>query len=434
MTHKRGKTRRQFLGDSLKGAAAMTVFSIVPRHVLGGPGHRAPSDVITRGVIGCGWRGLAAHVIPNEKDKAPVTLAVCDADKKHLAAAMKKAGRACTAYHDWRKILDRKDIDAIYIATPPHWHAVMSVAAAQAGKDIYCEKPMTRFVAEGRAVVEAVQRYGRVFALGTGRRFGHFYNYGPTKRLRKLVSSGLLGEPLIVRVTPANGFNWWMREWRGRTNVKPRPAPAELDYDMWLGPAPYKPYHPHRVHRTFRGYWDYDGGGLTDMGQHYLDPIQYILGKDRVGPVTIEADGPQPPHPDVVGLWRRATLKYADGTTIILGTGGWKNGREVQGAFLEGPKGRVLSPGKTDPPGLFEKVKTDPDPPALVDFETAIRTRKQSGGGAESSHRSITILHLANVAIRTGRKITWDSVKEQVVGDTNAYRLVDQPLRAPWHL
>ncbi|HNT35183.1 MAG TPA: Gfo/Idh/MocA family oxidoreductase, partial [bacterium] len=285
---KKGISRRKFLRRSGVAAAA---FCIVPRHVLGGPGQTPPSEVITRGVIGTGGMGMN-HVVPNQEGQPPETLAVCDVDKDHLANGLRKAGHSCDGYSDFRRVLERKDIDTIHIATPPHWHALISIAAAQAGKDIVCEKPVSKYIAEGRAVINAVQRYGRVFQIGTYRRFGTYEQFGESKRLRKLISSGLLGSPLIVRVTRGQGFNWKVDQWSGKTDLVPQPVPDVLDYDFWLGPAPFKPYHPHRVHGSFRGYWDYDGGGLSDMGQHYLDPIQYFLNKDHTNPVEIEAIAP----------------------------------------------------------------------------------------------------------------------------------------------
>jgi len=424
-------TRRKFLRGAGAGAA---VFTIVPRHVLGGTGYTPPSEVITRAVVGTGGRGTGAHVTVNREDKPPVTLAVCDVDEQHLNRAKKKAGRSCDAYTDFRRVMERKDIDTIHIATPPHWHALVCIAAAEAGKDILCEKPLTKFIHEGRAVINAVNRYGRVLQLGTYGRFGKYHRFGPSKDLRKLIASGLLGSPVIVRVSKSQGFNWKVKQWSGKTNLTPQPVPSVLHYDMWLGPAPYKPYHRDRVHSKFRGYWDYDGGGLADMGQHYLDPVQYFLGKDDTSPVETEATAPWPPHPDAVGMWGRVTMKYEDGTTIVLESGEWGQKEKGNLPFLEGPKGKVFSYYKTDPRGLFEKLRAYPDPPKMIGFQEAVRTRKQPGGNAEVAHRSATLLYLANIAIRTGRKLRWDPVRERFVGDDEASRFVNIPMRAPWHL
>jgi hypothetical protein len=350
-------------------------------------------------------------------------LAVCDVDENHLRRAQERAGDGCDAYIDFRKVLERKDIDVVYIATPPHWHALICIAAAEAGKDIYCEKPMTHFIAEGRAVVRAVARYGRIFQIGT---FGRF---GGNKTMRKLMESGLLGDNLDVRYHRKGGFK--VKQWSGQPNQVPREVPPELNYDFWLGPSPYKPYHPHRVHGSFRGYWDYDGGGLADMGQHHLDRIQYELNKDYTSPVEIEAYAPFPPHPDACGMWGWVTLKYADGCTLILESGEW-------GDPYDGPGTRLPSMDDLteEQKAQFEKM---PDPEPLIGsgedgFEEAVRLRKQCGGHAEAAHRCAALLHLSNIAIRLGRKLNYDPDKEEFPGDDVANRLVNLPMRPPWHL
>lgn len=423
-------SRRQFISRTATAAAA---FYIVPRHVLGGPGYTPPSEVITRAVIGTGGMGRN-HIVTNQEGKPPVTLAVCDVDRNHLDLALKKAERSCDGYSDFRRVLDRKDIDTVHVATPPHWHALIAIAAAQAGKDILGEKPTTRTIAEGQALIAAIKRYGRVYQVNTHSRFGNYYQYGASKLLRKLADSGLLGAPLTVRVGRAQDLNWKIKEWSGRTDLTPQAVPDVLDYDMWLGPAPVKPYHPHRVHMSFRGYWDYDGGGLADMGQHYLDPVQYILNKDHTSPVEIEAEAPWPTHPDAIGLWGTVTLKYADGATVILNSGEWGPTDPPGQPFIEGPKGKVFDNYRTDPPGLFDQLSRFQDPAPMIDFETAVRTRQQPGGNAEVAHRSCSLVNLANIAIRTGRKLRFDPVRQQFQGDEQADRFLDQPMRAPWHL
>ena len=252
-------------------------------------------------------------------------VAVCDVDKNHLELGKKLVKEKIAAYHDFRDLILDPNVDIVHIATPPHWHGIMSVEAAKAGKDIWCEKPMTRTIGEGKRVMEAVQQYGRMFRLNTWFRFtDQFYGLGtPVQPLKKLVQSGLLGWPLKVTISAHTGFNWKFF-WVGKEYLEPQPVPAELDYDMWLGPAPYKPYNPHRVHQTFRGYWDYDGGGLGDMGQHYIDPVQYILGKDDTSPIKVEVDAPQQHRMlSVLGvpLPTRMTmvvrLSFGGGTSVI---------------------------------------------------------------------------------------------------------------------
>lgn len=420
--------RRKFLKTAI---ATGFSFTIVPRHVLGGVGYTPPSEVVTRAVIGTGGMGMS-HVVSNRDGQPPVTLAVCDVDSKHLARGLAKAGAGCKPYSDWREVLERTDIDSIHIATPPHWHATMGIAAAQSGFDLLTEKPFTRTIGEGIAYRDTVARYGRVLQINTHFRFGNYYGYGATKVLKKLVDSNLLGRPLTARIGRPQGMDWKIRMWSGRTNLEPQPIPSELDYDMWLGPAPKKPYHPHRVHASFRGYWDYDGGGLADMGQHYLDPVQYLLDKDDTGPVKITAKAPWPVHPDAVGLWEDVTLEYADGDRIVLESGEFGASPSPNAPFLEGPRGKLYRNYKTDPEGLIDQIKGLPGPEPLVTFEEAVRTRGKTGGNESVSHRSCSLVNLANIAIRTGRSIQWDPEKERIVGDEVAQQMVAPPARAPW--
>lgn len=413
-------SRRDFVKRSLAAAA----FTLVPRRVLGGPGFVAPGDQLTKAVIGVGAMGRN-HL----RETGARLLAVCDVDARHLSRALAMAAAEVKGYHDFREVLARDDIDIVHIATPPHWHALISIAAARAGKDIWCEKPMTRTIGEGQAAVRAVQRYQRIFRVNTWFRFrGRFYGFGTeVAPIKKLVMSGLLGWPLKITVGKHQGFHWKFY-WSGRTDLAPQWVPEELDYDMWLGPAPYKPYNKHRVHQTFRGYWDYDGGGLGDMGQHYLDPVQYILDKDHTSPVEIEADAPQA-HPDAVKSWRRIWMKYADGCEIILDG----DGREKNAPFIEGPDGKLYRGFTSDIPDLQKKLAAFPDPaPQVTDFVLAVRERKKFALHEENAHRSATLVNLAKIAVRLGRKLYFDPEKQEFIGDAQANGLIHQPMRAPW--
>ena len=423
MPKRRRLTRRQFIGRTLTAAAALT---IVPRRVLGGPGYTSPSDTLTKAVIGVGGMGRAHLAYPGA-----TLLAVCDVDADHLKSALEISGPGVRGYRDFREVLERPDIDIVHIATPPHWHALISAAAAEAGKDIWCVKPMTRTIAEGQAVVRAVERNGRIFRVNTWFRFeDEFYGFGSEVRpVKKVVQSRLLGWPIKAIVNATTGFDWKFY-WSGRTNLKPEPVPPELDYDFWLGPAPWKPYHPHRVHGTFRGYWDYDGGGLGDMGMHYLDPVQYLLEKDDTSPVEISADCPQQ-HPDACGSWRRIEMKYADGCTIVLDG----ENKDTNAAFLEGPKGR-LSPGfRSDIPNLKDLIAGLPDPePRVTDFAEAVRTRRRFALNERNGHRSCTLVNLGKIAVQLGRPLRFDPERQRFIGDDEANRLAEQPMRAPWRL
>jgi len=416
-------SRRDFFRRTALAAAGLV---IVPRHVLGGKSYLAPSDTLTRAVIGVGGMGLAHLAYPGAR-----LLAVCDVDAGHIKTALETAGPGVKAYRDFREVLARPDIDVVHIVTPPHWHALISIAAAEAGKDIWCEKPMSRTIGEGQAVVSAVRRTGRIFRLNTWFRFeGRFYGFGTeVKPIKKIVQSGLLGWPLKVTVNAATGFDWKFY-WRGRTFLKPEPVPPELDYDFWLGPAPWKPYNSHRVHVTFRGYWDYDGGGLGDMGQHYLDPVQYILDKDETSPVEIQADCPEQ-HPDACGTWRRIEMRYADGSVIVLDG----ENKDVNSPFVEGPDGKLFRGFKSDIPGIEKLVAGLPDPePEVTDFALAVRQRKRFALDEKKGHRSCTLVNLAKAAVQLNRLLRFDPAAERFVDDEEANRLIHQPMRSPWHL
>jgi len=426
MAHARTFSRRQFFKKGASAAAAAAALAVVPRRVLGGQGYVAPSDTLTRAVVGVGGMGLGHLGYPGA-----VVRAVCDVDAKHLARALEAAGPGVAGYRDFREVLARTDIDIVHIATPPHWHALISIAAAEAGKDVWCEKPMTRTIAEGRAVVDAFRRTGRIFRVNTWFRFtDRFYGFGTDVRpIKKVVQSGLLGWPLKATVSATTGFDWKFY-WSGLTHGRPEPVPPELDYDFWLGPAPWKPYHAHRVHGTFRGYWDYDGGGLGDMGQHYLDPVQYLLGKDDTGPVEIAADAPQQ-HPDACGSWRRIEMRYADGCVIVLDG----ENRDTSAPFLEGPKGKLFRGLESDVPGLRDSIASLPDPePQLTDFAEAVRTRRPFALNERNGHRSCTLVNLAKIAVQLGRPLRFDPERETFPGDEAANRLAGQPMRAPWRL
>jgi myo-inositol 2-dehydrogenase / D-chiro-inositol 1-dehydrogenase len=425
MNKKHAFTRRGFIKSSI---ATLATISIVPRHVLGGQGHTPPSETLTRGVIGTGGMGMGHVKSINTQAKL---LAVCDVDERHLHNALQGAGPDVKGYKDYREMLERKDIDIIHIPTPPHWHGIMCVDAAKAGKDIWCEKPFTRTIGEGEAAVKAIQENKRIFRLNTWFRFeGRFYGLGTNVRpVKKAVMHGMFGWPLKVTLNATTGFDWKF-QWVGRTDLTPQPVPEHLDYNMWLGPAPLKPYHPHRVHATFRGYWDYDGGGLGDMGQHYLDPVQYILDKDNDSPVEIESDAPEQ-HWDAVGTWRRIRMKYADGCEIILDG----ENRDKDAAFISGPQGKLFKDLESDIPNFIEKLGQLKDPePQLTNFIEAVKTRKKFALNEENGHRSCTLVNLGKTALQTGRPLRFDPKTQRFVNDEAANAYINQPMRAPWKI
>lgn len=419
MSNNSKKSRRGFLKGSL---LALGGISIVPRHVLG-KGYLAPSDHLTKGVIGVGGMGRGHFKYAGTK-----TIAICDVDTRHIGIAQETLGQGVKTFSDYRELIQLPEVDIVHIATPPHWHGIMSVDAAREGKDIWCEKPMTRTIGEGKKVVEAVKQHGNIFRLNTWFRFdANFYGMNTeVKNIKKLVDSGMLGWPLKVTVGKLTGFDWKFY-WVGRTGLDTMPVPQELDYDRWLGPAPFKPYHEHRTHGTFRGYWDYDGGGLGDMGQHYMDPIQYFLGKDQTNPVKVEIDAPQQ-HPDAVGTWRKITYTYDDGCQIILDGEG-----TTEAPYIEGPEGKLYRGFKSDIPNMERKLAQFPDPaPQVTDFVDAVKNRKKFALNEQNGHRSCTLVNMGLVALRLGRDLEFDPVNQVFINDEGANRLVDQPMRAPY--
>lgn len=412
--------RRQFLRQA---ALTAGVFSIVPRQVLGGPGFLAPSDQLTKAIIGVGGMGQA-HL-----NYAGRLVAICDVDKNHLASTAAKVEAGIKTYHDFRELLQQPDIDVVHVVTPPHWHGLMAIAAAEAGKDIWCEKPMTRTIGEGLAVVKAVQERQRMFRLNTWFRFedGFYGMNTPVAPIKKLVEQRAFGWPLKVTLNTSTGFDWKFY-WVGRTDLTPQPVPAELDYDFWLGPAPVKPYHPHRVHGSFRGYWDYDGGGLGDMGQHYLDPVQYLLEKDHTSPIFIEIDAPQQHH-DAVGIWRRIVYTYADGCQIVLDGAN----EDKQAAFIEGPAGKLYRGMRSTLKNQDQLIASLPPPePMVTTFSESVRTRRKFALDEDKGFRSATLVNLGLIALRLGRNLVFDPDRICFPHDQGANALIHQPMRGPW--
>ena len=409
--------RRKFLKTSAASAAS---FQIVPRHVIGGQGHTPPSETYGAALIGCGGRGPGTY--ESMVRKLPATLvAACDVQKTRVDSYIKRKNPEAKGYNDFRRLLENPDIDLVAIATPPHWHALISIAAAEAGKDVFCEKPMTRFIAEGRAVVEAFNRYKRVFQIGTNGRFGA-YKSRTSRTIHKIMRSGLLKPNPCVHIKKG-GLK--LNQWSGKPGLKPQIPSEDLDWDLYCGPSPLKPFVTDRVGGTHRNYWDYEGGGMCDMGQHHFDPQQWIYGKDDTSPVNIEAFAP-PAHPDVTGMWAWVELTYSDGFTFVMDSAEW-------GPSYDKKASKQVSLSQLSEEDQ-QKITAMPDPAPLLSFAEAVKQRKQAGGHPEAAHRAACILHLANIAIRLGRKLQYDPEKEQFVGDDEANRFVNVPMRSPWHL
>lgn len=418
------KTRR----NALKSLAALATVQIVPSRVLGINGQTPPSGTLTRGIIGCGGISKSHLTMPGK------LLALCDVDSKHLATRMEDADskkNGITGYGDFRELIARDDLDIIHVATPPHWHAYMAIEAAKAGKDIWCEKPMSRTIGEGLKMVEAVEKYDRIFRLNTWFRFksGFYGMRAPVQMIKKAAMNDMFGWPLKITVSAQTGFDWKVGLWSGKPGLPAQEVPPELDFDMWLGPAPKKPYHKDRVHQKFRGYWDYDGGGLGDMGQHYLDPVQYILDKDTEAPISVEIDA-DPQDDYAIGTWRRIEYTYADGCKVILLGAGGK--ADPNAAYIEGPKGKLFPKFRSDIPDFRNKLASLPDPePMITDFHEAVRTRKKFALNEQNGFWSCTMVNMGVMAHRLNKNLKFDS-KTFKFDDKEANKLSNPTMREPW--
>ena len=431
--------RRQFL----KAAGAFGAINLIPAKVLWGA--EAPSNQLTRALIGFGCIAHSENHLPYRGSRL---VGLCDPFDYRVAEGLRCAEKAgwgkVKAYRNFLRLLEDPGVDIVHICTPPHWHGVQSVMAAKAGKDIWCEKPMTRTVGEGKRVMDVVQAKKRMFRLNTWFRFKDtFYGFGtPVRPIRQIVESGLLGKgPLRCTFGAGQGFSWKFG-WSGRVNPTVDPLPKGFDYEMWLGPAPWRPYSDHRVGTSFRGYWDYDSGGLGDMAQHYLDPLQYLLCKDDTSPVKIDYRGPKQ-HPEAVGRFNRITLTYADGTTVDLdGDESLRDEPLLRGSnglcvYRKAPDGKTLRLRDANGWWPEEKVLATlaalPEPaPQVTDFMTSVRERKTFALNEANGFRSSSMFNLGIVAWRLGRGFEFDPVTLHAKDDPAAERFLYQEMREPW--
>lgn len=452
--------RRSFL-KHVAGAAVATVGApwFIPASAMGTAGNTPPSERITMASIGCGGMGtnnLRAFLAQPDVQ----VLAVCDVvtasdeyghwykqgwngawfgreparkivDNDYAQKAPSGSYKGCDAYVDFREIIARDDIDAVCITTPDHWHAIPAVMAAAAGKDIYCEKPLCLTVAEGRAMVEAARRYNRVFQTGTQRRSSEPYRF-----ICELIRNGRIGkfQRALVAIGPNN-------KQAPPANWQPMPVPEWLDYEMWLGPAPWAPYHKDRCLYTFRFGQDYSGGQTTNLGAHGIDIVQWANGTDETGPVEIEDLGGEFPSD---GLFTTATkvhfrARYANGLELTCRT------QEKELYRYEGTEGWIQMPTySTDWTCYPESLKTTvigPDEIHLYksndhhrNFIDCIKSRRPTAAPAEIGHRSTSICQLGNIAMRLGRKLHWDPAIERFTDSDEANQMLSRPMRSPWHL
>jgi len=420
-------TRREFFGRSLRAAGAAGIGAALPYFIPAaalGAGGVAPNDQIGLGFIGVGGMG-SGHLSGFLYEPRVRVLAVCDVYEPNRSRAQAQVGKGCAAYNDYRELLDRDDINAVVIATPDHWHPLTSIHACQAGKDIYCEKPMSLTIEDGRAMVQAVRRYGRVFQTGSQQRSDDNFRFAC-----ELVRSGRIGKLHTIRVGIGGGpTSGWEPD---------RDPPPGLDWNMWLGPAPWTQYNPLRCLYNFRWFYDYSGGKMTDWGAHHNDIAQWGMGTDHTGPIRIKPARAVFPSD---GLYDTAiafdvVYEYANGVTVITSSDG-------HGVKFEGPDGWVhVDRGflEADPPELLQEKLGPGDvhlyrsPGHHEDWLNCIHTRQRPICDVDIGYHSIVVCHLGNIALRTGRTLQWDPAKERFVSDAEANRWISKPYRAPWHL
>jgi len=427
-------SRREFLKAA---AASLGAPWVVAASAMGRDGHAAPSERVTVGCIGVGGRGRS-----NMRTflHCSQVVAVCDvnagrcntaktmAEQHYARAAAKGAYKGCDVYGDFRELLAREDIDAVSICTPDHWHAIPAVAAAKSGKDVFCEKPLSLTLAEGRAVCDAVARYDRVFQHGTQRR-----SEGRFAFACEMVRNGRIGTLHTVRVSSEPSHPC--------PNDPPAPVPKGFDYDRWLGPAPRTPYSPRRC-RTPWWYWiaDYTIGFVAGQGVHFTDIAQWGMGADATGPVEIEGSGVIPADGlcDTAVAWH-VEMAFANGVRLV-----YDDHRAFpMGVIFEGTEGKVyaLCGGIRTEPASLIRTTIGPDEIRLrrprghvPDFVHCVRTREETAAPAEAAHRASSLCHLTDIAIRTGRTLRWDPVRERFLDDPDPDRYLSSAMRAPWRL
>ena len=373
--------------------------------------------------------------------------AICDVDRRHadFAAqiAMGASGKRPLVFYDFRPLLERKDVDAVVISTPDHWHSIIAIQAMEAGKDVYCEKPLTLFIAEGRRMVNAARQYGSVFQVGSQQRSDWRFRQAVAAvrsnrigRLKRITTH--LGNPGTTSGAFIHPGVW-----------EPAQTPPDgLDFDLWLGPAPFHDYSPNRCHFEFRYNLDHSGGRITDWGAHHNDIAQWALGMDESGPVKIQGTGGfNKAGPYDYANYLEVHYTYANGVEVLCENEGG-NGVRFEGSDgwifvtrlrLEASSPEILSrlgdPGDTRAYDEGNRNEEIPGTDAHQnDWLSCIKSRRRCSADIETGHRSATVCHLGTLAMRLGRELRWDPVKEEFAGDAAANRMKDKPFRAPWRL
>ncbi|HEY0073893.1 MAG TPA: Gfo/Idh/MocA family oxidoreductase [Abditibacteriaceae bacterium] len=411
---KTATTRRHFL----KGAATILATPyIITSNALGQNGIPPASERLTTGHIGIGGMG-GGHYGGALGDKRLQVLGACDARGDRLEEALAKARQTygnddTKGYQDYRELLARPDIDAVFIATPDHWHTLIACEAAAAGKDIYCEKPLTLTIREAQILRETVRRYGTVFQTGSQQRSEGRFRYAC-----ELVRNGRIGQLQTIHVGVGGPSD---ERW-----TPPQPIPANVNWEMWLGPAPWKPYAEDRIN-NWRAYRDYSGGQMTDWGAHHFDIAQWGMGMDGSGPNEIIPANREAKTP--------LTYKYVNGVTVYHGDAngvkftGTEGVIEVNRGYLKSwPDSLIKQPIGTSEIRLYESNNHRDD------WLRCIKTRRRPICDVAIGASSIIMCHLGNIATWVNRPLKWNPQTEEIIGDPEAARWLHRPYRAPWSL
>jgi predicted dehydrogenase len=423
MNYKQKKiSRRSFLKSVGISSAVLSCPTLVPSSVFGA---NAPSNRITIGSIGVGGMGTNDMNGFISKPMSEV-VAVCDVDADHLENARKIAKLdKKSSYEDFRELLERKDIDAVVVVTPDHWHELISIEAAKAGKDIYCEKPLTFSIYGGRVLADTVEQYGRILQTGSQQRSNYRFRIAC-----EMVRNGRIGQLQKINV-----------EIPGNNKENPliwqeMPIPKGFNYNFWLGPAKYEPYTKIRCHYTFRFILDYSGGQMTNWGAHYLDIAQWGNNADDSGPVEIYGKSDFPKS----GLFTTATrsdINYIYKNGVVLNCKTSHRG----GITFEGTEGWIYADRghleASSPSILSSHIKPDEIPlyksnDHKQNFLDCIKSRKKPITDAEIGHRSGTLCHLGNIATLTEQRLKWDPKTERFTNSSEANKMLKPFMRSPW--
>ena len=427
-------TRRDFLSTSTSALAAATLLA----QASTASAQVAPSEKIRLGFIGCGGIGmvdLKTFFLNPEVDCA----VVCDVDDSHIANAVAlvegQRGHTPDTTKDFRRVIDRKDVDVVLVCTPDHWHALPAVYACQAGKDVYCEKPLGKTVEEGRAMREAMRDNKRVVQMGTQWRSGTHY-----REAVEFIQSGKIGKVRQVRA-------WAYLDWLGGLENKPDgPVPEGVDYDMWLGPAPSRPFNPNRFHFNFRWFWDYAGGLMTDWGVHLLNICLWAMGPEyprnvySSGGKRILAGNTETPDTQVaVYDFPSYTLIWEHQVQGGVGIGGRPHGSSFSGSeatvIIDDSGWEVIpEPKKNSVEAAKHPAGIDARPAHVRNFLDCVKSREAPVENLDLGFHVSTVAHLGNLALRTGSLVSWDSKEERIVGNEAAQKLAMCDYREPWSL